>query len=144
MRVERSIVVPADADAVYEVVANLNRRPQWLHELKRVETSDAQAKEGVRFVGESRVLGHDFLGTSEVVQANPGKALAEEVYLGARFTSEWTFTAVDGGTQVRHCIDIDFPAGPLGALARLLLRRRLASMQRSSLAALSRVHSASE
>ena len=138
MRVERSIVVPADAKAVYEVVADLNRRPQWLHELKEVDSAVPQAEEGLRFVGRSSVLRHDFLGTSEVTRAEPGEALAEEVYLGARFTSEWTFEPAEGGTRVRHRIDIDFPSGPLGALARLLLRRRLASMQRSSLAALQR------
>ena len=136
MRVERSIVVPADADAVYDAVADIKGRLQWLHELKEVDSTVPQAEEGVRFVGRSSVLRHDFLGTSEVTRAEPGKALAEEVYLGARFTSEWTFTAVDGGTRVRHCIDIDFPSGPLGALARLLLRRRLRTMQRASLAAL--------
>ena len=136
MRVERSIVVPAEASAVYEAVADIDRRPQWLHELKEVHSAVPQAEEGVRFVGRSSVLRHDFLGTSEVTRAEPGKALAEEVYLGARFTSEWTFEPTSGGTRVRHCIDIDFPSGPLGALARLLLRRRLRTMQQASLRAL--------
>jgi hypothetical protein len=33
-------------------------------------------------------------------------------------------------------IDIDFPAGPFGRLERWILRRRLAQLQRRSLAAL--------
>jgi hypothetical protein len=136
VKVERSVVVPAGAKQAYDVIADVAGRPRWLSELRRVEAPPGAAFEGGRFVGQSSLLFHDFLGVSEVIRADPGRTLAEEVYLGARFTSEWTLETVDGGTCIRHVVDVDFPAGPLGRIERFVLRRRLASMQRASLQAL--------
>lgn len=138
MRIERSVTVAADPGRVYEVVADLQRRPEWLAELRRVHGPDRRLEAGDRFVGESSLLFHDFVGTSEVVTAEPGRALGELVYLGARFTSEWRFEPGPGGTVVHHTVAIDFPGGPFGRLERWVLRRRLAIMQKASLAALDR------
>lgn len=125
---------PAD---VYDVVSDVKRRPTWLRELTAVRGGRGPLEVGDRFEGRSSVLLHDFVGTSEVVRAEPGRALAEQVVLGARFTSEWTFEEVAGGTEITHVVDIDFPGGPFGWLERWALRRRLSSMQVSSLRALS-------
>ena len=91
----------------------------------------------MRFEGESRLLLHTFPGSSEVVRAEPGAALSERVHLGARITSEWTFAStVDGGTRVRHCMEVALPGGPLGPIERFVLRRRIASLQRAALESL--------
>jgi hypothetical protein len=54
------------------------------------------------------------------------------------------FDEVAGGTEITHVVDIDFPSGPFGWLERWALRRRLTSMQASSLQALSTLGRASE
>jgi uncharacterized protein YndB with AHSA1/START domain len=138
LRIERSEAVGAPPDAVYALVADVGRRTEWLAELRRIDAPPGPVGEGTRFTGQSSLLWHDFVGTSEVVRAEPGQALAEEVFLGARFTSEWEFTpSPDGrGTVVRHCVSIDFPNGPLGRLERWVLRRRMRTLQRTSLTAL--------
>lgn len=136
LRVERSAVVAAGADAVYDVLADVARRPQWLHELRRVEAPDEPLRVGTRFTGCSALLLHELFGESEVVRVERGRALAERIVVGARFTSEWELSAVDGGTVVRHCLVVELPGGPLRRLERWVLRRRLTALQRSSLAAL--------
>ena len=133
-------MVGADAGAVYAVLADLSSRPNWLAELRKVDAPPGPATAGTRFTGESSLLFHDFAGVSEVVVAEPGRALEEHVLLGARMVSRWTLEN-DGvaRTRVTHEIDIDFPTGPLGRIERWVLRRRLGQLQRRSLAALAGV-----
>ncbi len=122
------------------MLADLSSRPGWLAELRRVEAPPGQATTGTRFTGESSLLFHDFAGVSEVVVAEPGRTLEEHVLLGARMVSRWTLERDSASTtRVTHVIDIDFPTGPLGRLERWVLRRRLAQLQRRSLAALADV-----
>lgn len=140
MRLEHEQVVAASPDAVYALVADLPRRPSWLHELRRVDSSSSPVVAGERFEGESTLLLHRFPGSSVVVRAEPGVALAERVHLGARLVSEWTFSPLeDGRTRVRHCIDVVLPGGPLRPLERWVLRRRVAALQRRGLAGLAAI-----
>lgn len=130
--------VAAEPDAVWALVADASRRPGWMTELRRVDAPPGPVEEGDRFVGESSILFHDFVGASEVTAANAGKLLVEEVVIGARFVSRWEVTpAGPGRTTVRHSIDVEFPAGPFSAIERWVLRRRLLRMQRASLQNLS-------
>jgi uncharacterized membrane protein len=142
MRVERSVVVGAAPEAVYDLLADIVRRPEWLYELRRVDPPDEPLQVGTRFTGVSSLLLHEFVGESEVVLAEPGRALAEHIVLGVRFTSEWDLSATDGGTHVRHCLVVELPGGPLSRLEGWVLRRRLDVMQRASFAALARLVSA--
>lgn len=134
MRFERERVVAAAPDAVYAVVADLQRRPTWLGELVHIDPKATTATVGTHFEGESRLLLHRFPGSSEIIRADPGVALSERVHLGARLTSEWTFApTANGGTRVRHCMEVTLPGGPLGPIERFVLRRRIASLQRAAL-----------
>jgi len=137
MRLVVERLIGAAPDAVYALVADLQRRPEWLHELVHVDPDADTAKAGIRFEGESRLLLHRFPGSSEVLRADPGTALSERVHLGARLTVEWTFEpAGDGRTRVRHCMDVVLPGGPLGRIERFVLRRRVSTLQRAALEAL--------
>lgn len=136
LRVERTAVVGAAPGAVYDVLADIARRPEWLHELRRVEAPHGPVEVGTRFTGTSSLFLHEFVGESEVMRVEPGRALAERIVLGVRLASEWELTATEGGTLVRHCLVVELPGGPLSRLERWVLRRRLAAMQKSSLTAL--------
>ena len=157
-------VVEATRGQVYACIAVPSRRPAWLRELRAVEPErspvgdtghpnreasvsndlargrglvDGAVVAGDRFAGRAALLGHELLGRSEVVVAEADATLVEDVVIGARFTSSWTLDEVGvGRTRVRHVVEIDFPRGPLGLAARLLLGWRLRAMQRSSLRAL--------
>ncbi len=103
-------------------------------ELRSVEASPGEVEVGDRFHGQSSILLHDFIGTSEVMEVDRGRVLVEEVVIGARFVSRWELTADGAGaTCVRHTIDVEFPAGPFSPIERWVLRRRLLRMQKASL-----------
>lgn len=127
--------VAATAEAVWAVIADPTQRPAWMTELRRVDADPGEVEAGDRFLGESSLLLHDFVGASEVTVAEAPKLLAEEVVIGARFVSRWELVpSADGSTTtVRHSIDVEFPAGPFSWLERWVLRRRLLRMQRASL-----------
>ncbi|HVF75676.1 MAG TPA: SRPBCC family protein [Acidimicrobiales bacterium] len=136
-RIEQSAAVAASPEEVYAVIADIARRPEWLTELRKVEPPPGPVEVGTRFSAQPSMLLHHLVGHSEVVRAEPGHALAEEIHVGARFLSEWELVpAADGGTVVRHCMTVDFPGGPLSRLERWVMRRRVAAMQKKSLAAL--------
>ena len=107
-------------------------------ELVEVDAAPGPVGAGDRFNGRSSILFHDFIGASEVTEAEPGRCLAEEVVIGARFVSRWEVTPTATGSTVHHRIDVEFPAGPFSPLERWVLRRRLLRMQRESLANLAR------
>ena len=130
--IDEAVVTAAAAD-VYDVIADVRSRPAWMTELQRVDAEPGPAAPGDRFDGEAALLKHRFIGRSEVTGAVPGQWLEERVVIGARFTSRWEVVAGEGGTVIRHHLDVEFPRGPLGWLGRWILRSRLRRMQRSSL-----------
>jgi uncharacterized protein YndB with AHSA1/START domain len=132
----------ASPEALFAVVADPARRPQWLAELQEVDALPGPATTGTRFTGRSSVLMHDFIGDSEVVRADAPHVLSEQVVIGARLTSTWTFEPVGdaggAGTRVVHRIEIDYPRGPFAWLETRVLAWRLRRTQRQSLRALAR------
>ena len=129
---------------VYELIADAHARSTWLPELHAVSGApDRELREGDRFVGVASLLGHRFVGNSEVVEATPGHRIAEEVVIGARFRTAWTVTTdTDGSCRVSHDIDVEFPQGPFGRLERWVLTRVLDRLQRQGLKRLAQQASA--
>lgn len=130
--------VPAPPLAVWAKIADPAERPVWMTELRRVDAATGEVQVGDRFSGASAILGHEFLGESQVTEVERGKLLAEEIVIGARFVSRWELVASGDGrsTTLHHVIDVQFPKGVFGAVERWVLRRRLLRMQRTSLEAL--------
>lgn len=134
VRLVEEAVVDARAADAYDVIAEVSARPGWMTELARVDAPPGPAREGDQFEGEATLLGHRFIGRSEVTASAPGERLEERVVIGARFTSTWEVVdGADGRTVVRHVLAVEFPRGPLGWLGRWVLRSRLRRMQRASL-----------
>ena len=138
LSVDHATEVAASPDAVWGMLADPTTRPSWMTELVDVDAAPGPVAVGDRFNGRSSILFHDFIGTSEVIESEPGRSLAEEVVIGARFTSRWEVSSTADGSTVHHTIDVEFPSGPFSPLERWVLRRRLLRMQRQSLANLAR------
>ena len=135
-----AVAVTMDVDAppaaVYELIADARRRATWLPELETTpDAPDRPLTKGDRFVGYAELLGHRFVGSSEVVDADPGQGLVEQVVIGARFRTAWNVTPSGDGTSCRvtHEIDIEFPQGPMGRIERWVLARYLVRLQRKGL-----------
>ena len=133
LSVDRSTAVSAPPEAVWALIAEPSTRPSWMTELVRVEAAAGPLSVGDRFTGQSSILFHDFVGASEVTEAEPGKVLAEEVVIGARFVSRWEVMPTATGSRVHHAIEVQFPAGPFSFIERWVLARRLLRMQKSTL-----------
>ena len=140
LSVDHAMEVAASPDDLWAVLADPSTRPSWMTELVEVDAAPGPVEVGDRFNGRTSILFHDFVGASEVTEVGPGRHLAEEVVIGARFVSRWELVpSTDGAaTTVRHTIDVELPAGPFSPLERWVLRRRLLRMQRQSLANLAR------
>ena len=139
--------IDAPADQVYALIADARRRPIWLPELQATDATPARPLEkGDRFVGYASLLGHRFVGASEVVDAQPANRLEEHVVIGARFRTAWDITPnADGhGCRVTHDIDVEFPQGRLGHIERWLLSRYLERLQRKGLRRLAERSAAGE
>ena len=131
--------VDAPAATVYAFIADARQRPTWLPELAETAGApDRPLATGDRFVGYATLLGHRFVGASEVLEAEPGLRLEEEVVIGARFRTAWQITPAGENNgrpacEVVHRIDIEFPQGALGTLERWVLTRYLSRLQRKGL-----------
>ena len=100
LSVDHATDVAAPPDAVWAVLADPATRPPWMTELVEVDAAPGPVQVGDRFDGRSSILFHDFIGASEVTEAEPGRRLTEEVVIGARFTSRWDVTTSSGGPAV--------------------------------------------
>jgi uncharacterized protein YndB with AHSA1/START domain len=125
--------VPASPDVVWACIADPTARASWMTELQRVDAPPGTVKVGDRFNGQSSILLHDFIGASEVTEADRDRSLEEDVVIGARFLSRWEITATADGSSVHHSIEVQFPGGPFSPIERWVLRRRLLQMQKASL-----------
>lgn len=133
LSVDCSTPVRASPERVWALIAEPSTRPSWMTELHRVEAVPGPVAVGDRFTGQSSILLHDFIGASEVTEAEPGRVLTEEVVIGARFVSRWEVAPTPTGSTVHHTIDVQFPAGPFSSIERWVLGRRLLRMQKKSL-----------
>jgi uncharacterized protein YndB with AHSA1/START domain len=125
--------VAAPPSEVWASIADPALRVAWMEELRRVDAPPGAVQKGDRFNGQSSILLHDFIGASEVTEADPGRVLEEDVVIGARFVSRWELTETAEGSSVHHTIDVQFPGGPFSPIERFVLRRRLLQMQKASL-----------
>jgi hypothetical protein len=131
--------VAAAPAQVWALLADPTSRPSWMTELVAVDAEPGPVEVGDRFSGRSSILLHDFIGESTVTVADPAQVLEEQVVIGARFVSRWEVRPTgDGGSTVRHLIDVEFPHGPFSAVERRVLRRRLLRMQKTTMANLAR------
>jgi uncharacterized protein YndB with AHSA1/START domain len=125
--------VPAPPDVVWACIADPTARAAWMTELQRVDAPPRPVEVGDRFNGQSSILLHDFIGASEVTEADRDRVLEEDVVIGARFVSRWEITASGDGSSVHHTIEVQFPGGVFSPIERWVLRRRLLQMQKASL-----------
>ncbi len=143
------IQVNAPPEAVWRVVADLDRMGEWSPECYRVEWLDgarSPATVGARFKGWNRYGRMKWSVTCEVKAVEPGREVAWSTIEKGRELVRWTyrFDPSDGDTRVTESFEVRW----LPFMARLAEdflmrdrdRRRLASMQ----ATLERVKAAAE
>ncbi len=98
--ISASVVVAASPDAVWAVVSDVTRMPEWSPELRRLFVLGArEPRVGMRLLGINRRGYAAWPTTSTVVRFEPGRAVAWKTReSGATWTYE--LEPVEGGTRV--------------------------------------------
>jgi hypothetical protein len=103
--------VNAPPDAVWSVLADLERMGEWSPECYRVEWLDgarSPAVPGARFKGRNRYGLLRWSMTSEVKTAEPGKELSWATLQGGRELVTWCYRLepADGGTELTESFEV--------------------------------------
>ena len=110
--ISASVVVDAPPDAVWEVVSDVARMPEWSPELRRLFViGDKRPRVGMNLLGINRRGFAAWPTTSKVVRFEPGRAVAWKTReSGATWTYE--LQPEDGGTRLTGRRDLaDFTLG---------------------------------
>jgi hypothetical protein len=146
---QTEIQVQAPPEAVWGVVASLDRMGEWSPECYRVEWLDgatSPAAVGARFKGWNRYGRMKWTMTCEVKSAERGREVAWTTVERGRELVRWTyrFDPADGGTRVTESFDVQWLPFTARLAEDFLMRhrdqRRLASMR----ATLERIKAAAE
>ena len=127
MTVEESVVVARPPGEVYDVVADLERGPEWQSSLESV---DVERRTEVR-----TFAGHRREGTFEVTEdVRPERFGIESRAGSVRARALFTLTPVGEGTRVDARLDLDLVVGGAGGrLAAAVVRGRVAREARQNL-----------
>jgi hypothetical protein len=105
-----SIVVESSPDSMYELVSDVTRMGEWSPVCTACWWDEgAGPRVGAWFTGRNETPGRTWETRSEIVAAEPGREFAFIVG-GAWVRWGYTFTPVDGGTQVTESWEF-LPAG---------------------------------
>ena len=126
MKVERSIVIAAQPEAVYEVVMDAQRLGDWVtvHE-ELVEAPEGELCEGDCLVQRLKVAGQGFKVTWDVVKAEPARDVewAGRGPMGTKARVSYDLEPRDGGTCFNYINEYELPGGPLGKLGAKAFER---------------------
>lgn len=94
----------ASPDAVWALVADLSRMPEWSPENERLEWlgGATEAVVGARFRGTNRNGSKSWKGVGEITALEPGRMLDFTVSAGPFKISDWSYSieSTDGGCRV--------------------------------------------
>jgi uncharacterized membrane protein len=131
--VERSVTIPAAADEVWDVLADVRLLPSISRSTVAVDAPERLDRRGQQFTQTVELGGRRFTSTWTVQDVEPGRRLVIEgsVLPGTRYRMAEELTAgvgPDGRTSTRLSLVMDYrlPLGPLGRLAGRLGAERAA------------------
>jgi len=125
MTVEESVTIERPPDAVYDLVADLERGPEWQSSLESVDVE--------RGVEVWTFAGHRREARFEVTEQVRPQRFGIESHTGSvRAHAVFTFTPVAEGTRIDSRLDLEV-GGAGGRLAAAVLRGRVAREARQNL-----------
>lgn len=119
-RDQRTLVVPASADALWEIVSDVTRTPELSPEIREcgwVEGATGPAV-GARFVATNTVNGKSWKNRPVVTAAERGRVFefARTERFAGTVTWRYVFEDVPGGTRVTESYEVTRPLSRLGWL----------------------------
>ncbi|MBC7973966.1 MAG: SRPBCC family protein [Myxococcales bacterium] len=120
VHITRQIDVAATPEAVFAVLTDLDRLPEWATIVAdtRDVSDDRPLQTGCTFRHTIRVMGQELDTDWQVTELGSGRLLAYEASsaLGGRLGMTQTIMPRAGGSTVRLEVDYDLPGGFLGDL----------------------------
>lgn len=101
---EHSVEIDAPPEAVYELVSDVTRTPEWSPVVKKSEwlAGATRAEAGARFVGHNRFNGFRWSRECEVSEAEPGRVFAFSTFAkGGEEQTRWRYEIEPQGDRSR-------------------------------------------
>ena len=119
MRVERELILKADRHAVWEIVSDPSRYPEFMRNLERWDTvTEGPADIGSRYTVHWRIGAAPVGGVIELVEYDDARDLAWLAITGVSQRGRFRLRdAGSGGTKVTFRLTYQSPGGVLGLLA---------------------------
>jgi hypothetical protein len=141
-RIEVATFIAADADAVWHVIADLERQAEWMVDVRRLRLATAQTRgEGAIIEVTSELFGLPLVRDIMLVTRwDPPRRMEVEHRGQFHGTGTFALDAAENGTVFTWTEDVRPPLGPLGEAAfRLVIRPHLARVFARSLANVKRM-----
>ncbi len=135
MRVERQLVMKADRKAVWDLLSDPDRYPDFMSNLERWETvTEGPAEIGSRYTVHWKVGAAPVGGVIELVEFDSARDLAWISITGVSIRGRFRLRdAGSGGTKVTFRLAYQSPGGLLGLLADRLASRQVGRTLSASL-----------
>ncbi len=135
MRVERQLVMKADRKAVWDLLSDPDRYPDFMSNLERWETvTEGPAEIGSRYTVHWKVGAAPVGGVIELVEFDSARDLAWISITGVSIRGRFRLRdAGSGGTKVTFRLAYQSPGGLLGLLADRLASRQIGRTLSASL-----------
>jgi len=125
VKVERSMQLNADPQAVRELVMDPDRLGDWVSIHQHLEDSpNGQLRKGSQLTQCLKLAGQRFRVTWKVTENTPEKVVWEgKGPVRSRARVVYEFEAKDGGTCFNYMNEYNLPGGPVGRMAEPAVRR---------------------
>jgi len=125
VKVERSMQLNADPQAVRELVMDPDRLGDWVSIHQHLEDSpNGQLRKGSELTQCLKLAGQRFRVTWKVTENTPEKVVWEgKGPVRSRARVVYEFEAKDGGTCFNYMNEYNLPGGPVGRMAGPAVRR---------------------
>jgi len=125
VKVERSMQLNADPQAVRELVMDPDRLGDWVSIHQHLEDSpNGQLRKGSQLTQCLKLAGQRFRVTWKVTENTPEKVVWEgKGPVRSRARVVYEFEARDGGTCFNYMNEYNLPGGPVGRMAEPAVRR---------------------
>ncbi len=114
MRIERSVEIRAPARIVFDVVSTPERLPRWnVSVLSARRAADERVALGSRATVTGRLLGHEIVSETEVVEFDAPRRFATRAVRGPRLNLRCSLEQAPFGTRLEITLEGELPGGRL-------------------------------
>lgn len=124
--VEVTLPVKADPSEIYPILKDMEKYPEFMHDLVSVEVLERQEAATVtKWV--SNVDGRIIRWTEQDIFDDAKMHIAYRQIEGdlKKFEGEWVLTPIDGGTEIKLTVDFEFGIPMIAGLLNPILKKKV-------------------